>query len=190
MNKYFYIILIHQIIFQGMFFAKNIYLHRKTGHQIRGKNKEAVVSTVFFALFIVVSIIFASIDSPIGSFYVVDSSLSFIIAMVLIVANIIVGAASLINMKDSWRVGVLEDQKNLLIEDGIYKFSRNPYFLSYILMFIAYTILLQNIILLCFSIIGIVLTHSMIIKEEQYLLSVHKESYLQYKKKVPRYFIA
>ena len=190
MNKYFYIILIHQIIFQGMFFAKNIHLQRKTGKQIKGKNKEAVLSTIFFALFIVTSMLFASLDSPVGSFQIVDSSFSFIIASILIAINIIVGAASLMNMKDSWRVGVLEDQKNPLIEAGVYKFSRNPYFLSYILMFIAYTVLLQNIILFGFSIIGIILTHSMIIKEEQYLLSVHKESYLQYKKRVPRYFIA
>ena len=189
MNKYFYIILIHQIIFQGMFFAKNIYLQRKTGNQIKGKNKEAVLSTICFALFIVASIIFASTDSPIGSFHIVDTSFSFIIASVLIIINIIVGAASLINMKDSWRVGVLEDQKNPLIEDGIYKFSRNPYFLSYILMFIAYIILLQNIILFGLFIIGIVLIHSMIMKEERYLLSVHKDSYIQYKKRVSRYFI-
>ncbi len=183
------VIISHQFIFQGMFVAKNIILRRKTGKQIRGKNKEAVLATIFFALFIVSSIIFASIDSPIGSFQVVGSSFSFIIASVLIIINIIVGAASLINMKDSWRVGVLEDQKNPLIEDGIYKLSRNPYFLSYIFMFIAYTVLLQNIILFAFSIVGIVLIHSMIIKEEQYLLSIHKDSYLQYKKRVSRYFI-
>ena len=189
MNKYFYIILIHQIIFQGMFFAKNIYLQRKTDYQIRGKNKEAVLSTIFFALFILTSIIFAGTDSPIGSFEVVDSSYSLIVAIVLIILNIIIGATSLINMKDSWRVGILEDQKNPLIEDGIYKLSRNPYFLSYIVMFIAYTVLLQNIILFGFSIIGILLTHSMIKKEEQYLLSVHNDLYIQYKKRVPRYFI-
>ena len=189
MNKYFYVVLIHQIIFQGMFFSKNIYLRRKSGHKIRGKNKEAVVSTVFFALFIVVSMILASIDSPTGSFHVVDSSLSFVLAILLIITNIIVGAASLINMKDSWRVGILEDQKNPLIEDGIYKLSRNPFFLSYILMFIAYTLLIQNIILFVFSIICILLTHSMIKKEEQYLLRVHKDLYIQYKKRVPRYFM-
>jgi protein-S-isoprenylcysteine O-methyltransferase Ste14 len=189
MNNSFYIILIHQIIFQGMFFAKNIYLRRKTGNQIKGKNIEAVLSTIFFVLFIAVSTIFAFTASTIGSFLIIDTSYSFIIASVLIFINMFIGATSLINMKDSWRVGVLEDQKTQLIEHGIYKFSRNPYFLSYIIMFIAYTVLLQNIILFVLSIVGILFINSMISKEEQYLLRIHRDSYIQYKKRVPRYFI-
>ena len=172
-----------------MFFTKNIYLIRKTGNQIKGKNKEVVLSTIFFVLFISVSALFAFTASTIGSFLIIDTSYSLIIGSVLISINLFIGAVSLINMKDSWRVGVLEDQKTQLIERGIYKFSRNPYFLSYIMMFIAYTVLLQNIILFGLSIIGFLFIHSMISKEEQYLLRIHRDSYIQYKKRVPRYFI-
>jgi protein-S-isoprenylcysteine O-methyltransferase Ste14 len=189
MNKLFYVILIHQIIFQGMFLAKNIYLKRKTGRQIKGKNKEAVSATIFLIIFIAISTIFAFTGFKVGTYPVINNSYSFIVSLVLIFINVIIGAASLINMKDSWRVGVLEDQKTQLIEGGIYKLSRNPYFLSYIIMFIAYTILLQNVILLGLLFIGILFIHSMIIKEEQYLLSIHKDSYIQYKKRVSRYFI-
>ncbi len=41
------VILLHQIIFQGMFIVKNINLSRKIGKQIRGKNQEATISIIF-----------------------------------------------------------------------------------------------------------------------------------------------
>ena len=41
---------------------------------------------------------------------------------------------AVISMKDSWRVGVAEDEKDRkLITSGIYKFSRNPAFLAFAL---------------------------------------------------------
>jgi len=93
------------------------------------------------------------------------------------------------NLKDSWRVGVLEDQKTELVTTGIYRFTRNPYFVSYFLMFAAYTVLLQNFILFGLSILGFLFVPKMIMKEEKYLYSVHGDAYVEYKTKVPRYVI-
>ena len=93
----------------------------------------------------------------------------------------------MVNLKDSWRVGVLEDQKTELITSNIYRFTRNPYFVSYFLMFASYTVIQQNLILLGLSLLGFLLIHKMIIKEEKYLYTKHGDTYLQYKKKVPRY---
>jgi protein-S-isoprenylcysteine O-methyltransferase Ste14 len=189
MNKSFYIILTHQIIFQSMFLLKNIYLHRKTKIQIRGKNKEAVLSIIFFVFFIASSIILSLLDSSPGSIHLVGNSVSIIIAILLLILNLIISAASLINMRDSWRVGILENQKTELVTSGIYSITRNPYFVSYFIMFIAYTVILQNLILMGFSIIGIAFVHKMILKEEEYLSSVHGDEYFLYKKKIPRYLI-
>jgi protein-S-isoprenylcysteine O-methyltransferase Ste14 len=113
----------------------------------------------------------------------------FIFQGMFLIKNIIISVISLIDMKDSWRVGILEDQKTALISPGIYRYTRNPYFVSYILMFTAYTVLLQNIVLLGLSFIGIVFIHKMILKEEAYLHKVHGEVYIQYKKKVSRYIL-
>ena len=44
---------------------------------------------------------------------------------------------SIITMKDSWRVGVAKDDNDRkLITGGIYKFSRNPAFLAFDLLYI------------------------------------------------------
>jgi len=181
------IILVHQIISQGMFVAKNIILSKKTGKQIRGNNREANISIAYFIVFIVASLIISILKQPIGEIRVLNSFSAITIGLVLLFLNLIIAAASLVNLKDSWRVGVLEDQKTELISSGIYRFTRNPYFLSYLIMFVAYTVMLQNIILLVLSILGFVFVHKMILKEEQYLYSVHGAGYIQYTKKVPRY---
>jgi len=111
------------------------------------------------------------------------------IALTLLVINLFVGVASLIGLRDSWRVGVMEDQQTDLIKGGIYSFSRNPYFLSYLIMFVAYTVLLQNIILLILSLVGFAMIHLMVLKEEKHLTASHGEKYRQYQKRVPRYII-
>ncbi len=184
-----FIILIHQLIFQGMFTAKNIYLRRNTRKQIHGKNKEAVNFIFFSALFIGVAFASAFLEQPLGKVQLLSSFFSMTLGILLLSLNLIISIASLISLRDSWRVGILEDQKTELIVTGIYRFTRNPYFLSYLLMFAAYTILLQNLVLLGLSIAGFFLIHKMIRKEEEYLYSVHGDAYIRYKRDAPRYII-
>ncbi len=183
------IILSHQIVFQGMFFAKNILLRQRLGMQVRGRNREASLSIVFLGFFITVSFLFSSFNVSFGTVGLISKSVATATAIVLLAVNILIGAASLIGLKDSWRVGILEDQQTDLIEGGIYHFSRNPYFLSYLIMLAAYTVLLQNIILLILSLLGFVFIHRMVLKEEQHLTEQHGDIYRLYLKKVPRYFI-
>ena len=183
------VILLHQLIFQGMFATKNIILHRKIGKQIRGNNIEAIISIAFFAFFIGIAVVISFLQQPIGKIQLLNAFEAMALGLGLLILNLIVSGASLINLKDSWRVGVVEDQKTELVTIGIYRFSRNPYFLSYTLMFAAYTILLQNLLLFGLSIFGILFMHNMILKEEKYLYSVHGDAYGRYKNKVPRYII-
>lgn len=189
MKTNFLIILIHLILFQGMFFAKNILLSRKLKIRIRGRNREASVAIMFFGFFIVCSLVVSCIDNPIGYLDLPGSLLITGAALILLVINLIVSATALLAMKDSWRVGVIEEQRTELVEKGIFKVSRNPYFVSFLIMFIAYAMLLQNAVLLVLSVIGFYLVHSMILKEESYLENVHGGKYLEYRKRVPRYLI-
>ncbi len=185
----FWIIVIHQVVFQGMFALKNIILRKTTGKQIRGKNVEATISIVFFVLFIMLSLVISYFELGFGKLHILSENASLSLALGILILNLVLSLLSLIHLRDSWRVGVIENQKTDLITSGIYGFTRNPYFLTYFLMFGAYTVLLQNLLLLVLSVIGFILVHRMILKEEKYLLSLHGDKYLQYKSKVPRYFI-
>jgi protein-S-isoprenylcysteine O-methyltransferase Ste14 len=130
-----------------MFFAKNISLRRRLGMPIRGRNREATLSVGLIVWIILISLLLGLFEAPFGTFNVLERTSALAIALTLLVINLFVGVASLVGLRDSWRVGVMEDQQTDLIKGGIYSFSRNPYFLSYLIMFVAYTVLLQNITL-------------------------------------------
>jgi len=189
LNRDLIIILVHQFLFQGMFIAKNITLKKKLNAPIRGRNRETTLSIVFFSLFITVSVLMALFGAPSGARGGIGNTVATALAIFLIAVNLLLGAASLIGLKDSWRVGVIERQQTALIENGIYRFSRNPYFVSYLIMFAGYTLLLRSIILFALLLVSFASIHAMVLKEEKHLESLHGTRYRRYKGRVPRYLI-
>jgi protein-S-isoprenylcysteine O-methyltransferase Ste14 len=175
-----------------MFIIKNIVLSKKLKGSVRGKNKEASLSIFSFIVTIIIAI--SSILSKyISELFIPIPALSnnyiIFIGIILLFLNLIISFLALTQMRDSWRVGIKEDDKTELINGGIFKITRNPYFLSYIVLFLAYILLVANIILIISALIAIISIHKMIMKEEIYLESLHGEKYLAYKNSVPRYFI-
>ncbi|UCE61371.1 MAG: hypothetical protein JSU63_06410, partial [Phycisphaerales bacterium] len=84
------IIVIHQVVFQGMFFAKNISLRRRLGMPIRGRNREAILSIGFVSLFILFSIVLGLLDAPIGTVAVLTRSAALTTALALLAVNLVV----------------------------------------------------------------------------------------------------
>lgn len=181
------VIIAHQMLFQGMFALKNYFLKRRLKMQIRGQNKEANISTAFFVLFISLSSILAGWDVSVGRIPLMNPTATFLLSLMLLILSLLISAFSLSHLKDSWRVGVIDEQETKLITSGIYRFTRNPYFVSYLLMFMGYSILLQNVLLIILSVIGFGLVHWMVRKEERYLLSIHGDMYRQYQQSTRRY---
>lgn len=187
MNESAALIIVHQLLFQGMFFAKNISLKRKLNQPIRGFNLEANLSIAFFVLFIALSIYLALVGNHTLNHEFLPGSIALLCGGLLMLANLAIGWAALKHLGDSWRVGVLEEQTTELVESGIYRISRNPFFVAYLLMFAAYTVLLQDPVLLLLSLLGFAMIHSMVVREEKYLGGVHGAAYNAYKQRVPRY---
>ncbi len=187
MNESTLALIIHQLVFQGMFIAKNLLLRRKLGQPIRGNNTEANIAIGFFVVFIGLSLYIAAGSAGPFTVRVVPIALAKFIGYVLMIASVIVALASLWHLGNSWRVGVIEEQQTLLVRDGIYAISRNPYFLAYLLMFAAYTVFLRDALLLLLSIVGFILIHRMVRREEAHLARAHGDDYQQYLREVPRY---
>ena len=186
------IILLHLFLFESMFIVKNIVLSKKLKGSVRGKNKEASIS--IFLFFVTISIAVSSILSEYLNelfipIHILSNNYIIFIGIVLLFLNLIISFLALTQMRDSWRVGIKEEDKTELINVGIFKISRNPYFLSYIILFIAYILLVANVILILSSLISILSIHKMIMKEEKYLEALHGKKYLDYKNSVPRYFL-
>lgn len=94
---------------------------------------------------------------------------------------------SVLFMKDSWRAGIPEKDKTRLVTNGIYRYSRNPAFCGFDLMYIGVLLLFFNPVSLVFSAFAVVMLHLQILQEEKYMLKTFGDEYAGYKKTVFRY---
>ncbi len=74
-----------------------------------------------------------------------------------------------------------------MITSGIYQISRNPAFLGFDCVYLGILLMFFNIPLLIFSVFAMVMLHIQILQEEQYLTSVFKDDYINYKSQIYRY---
>lgn len=110
-----------------------------------------------------------------------------IIGIVFGILAIIFFALATITMKDSWRVGIPEE-KTLLISAGIYKWSRNPAFVGFDLLYISICLMYFNLPLLLISIFAGTMLHLQILQEEKHMQNMFGKEYEEYKKHTLRYF--
>lgn len=110
-----------------------------------------------------------------------------IIGIVFGILAIIFFALATITMKDSWRVGIPEE-KTSLISTGIYKWSRNPAFVGFDLLYISICLIYFNLPLLLISIFAGTMLHFQILQEEKHMQNMFGKEYEEYKKHTLRYF--
>lgn len=110
------------------------------------------------------------------------------------IAGIVIGLsgdmiflAAVLTMRDSWRAGIPETDKTELVIEGIYRYSRNPAFLGFDLMYMGILLIYFNWVLFLFTVWVVVMLHLQILQEEKYLTTVFGETYCAYKKCTGRY---
>ena len=95
-------------------------------------------------------------------------------------------AAATITMKTSWRVGIPEEE-TALVTGGIYRFSRNPAFVGFDLLYLSACLLFPNVWVVLCSLFAAVMLHLQILQEEEHLLRVFGQAYQDYRNSVRRY---
>ena len=96
--------------------------------------------------------------------------------------------AAAVTMRDSWRAGVSPTDETALITVGIYRYSRNPAFLGFDMVYIGFVLMFFNGALLAASAFAALMLHLQIVNvEEDFLICAFGEEYLAYRKKVCRY---
>lgn len=109
------------------------------------------------------------------------------VGLFVILSGLVFFISSMITMKNSWRVGIDKNTKTELITNGLYKYSRNPAFVGFDLMFIGLFLTFPNIVTIFICFINILAIHSLILQEEKHLEGMLKEDYVVYRKQTPRY---
>ena len=91
------------------------------------------------------------------------------------------------NMRKSWRVGIDEEQKTDLVTTGIFHYSRNPIYLGMMVAVTGFFLVTPNALTLLLMTIGYILIQIQVRLEEEFLLKMHGQSYLDYKTGVNRF---
>lgn len=106
--------------------------------------------------------------------------------IVIGVVAVICFALATITMKNSWRVGIPEE-KTSLVTTGIYKWSRNPAFLGFDLLYLSMCLMFFNLLLLVVTVWAAVMLHLQILQEEEYMHNMFGAEYDEYQKHTLRY---
>ncbi len=92
------------------------------------------------------------------------------------------------NMRESWRIGIDEENKSELITDGFFSFSRNPIFLGIMIANTGLFFILPNAFTLLIVALSTVSINTQIRLEEEFLIKEFGSQYAQYQAKVNRWF--
>ena len=124
-----------------------------------------------FALSSILLIIFTPLCNNL--YLLVFSSILFILGSILMVSAIITFCSSPLETN---------------VEQGVYKYSRNPQMIGIWIIFFSIAFSTANILTLVTLTLQIVFNHQSIKAEEERCLFLYGDSYRQYFEKVPRYF--
>ena len=117
-----------------------------------------------------------------------ENNIIQIIGAILLLLSLIWTIIAQYHMKDSWRIGIDHTEKTELVTTGVFAFSRNPIFLGVVNSLIGLFLLTPNGLTAIFLTVGYVLIQTQIRLEEEYLLKQHGQVYVEYKKRVGRFF--
>ena len=175
-------------VFYGIYFAKAL-AQKRRGIQTRqiGRRKETDIHTVEVLMSM------ATLGAPIAQLLSIAFGWSHLSAGVRLTGFCVgmlgdnIFLLSVLCMKDSWRAGIPDKDKTEFVTTGIYRFSRNPAFLGFDLMYVGVLLLYGNLLTLSFSVFAIVMLHLQILQEERYLVNTFGKPYQEYCRHVFRY---
>lgn len=107
-------------------------------------------------------------------------------AIVLIHISLIWIIIAQVQMSNSWRIGIDEQNKTDLVTNGLFSISRNPVFLGMIICVAGLFLVIANAISFCILVTTYIVIQIQIRLEEEFLKKQHGEQYISYQSKTRR----
>jgi protein-S-isoprenylcysteine O-methyltransferase Ste14 len=130
---------------------------------------------------------FLSVLFPALIWALLTISLLRIIGLIAMTFGVAAFITAVVTMKNNWRAGFNEQQNTKLVTDGIYRFSCNPAFVGFDLLYIGCMLVFPSLLNIFVTLAALILFHIQILSEERFLISQFGDEYANYKKSVMRY---
>lgn len=105
----------------------------------------------------------------------------------LLLISLVWTIAAQLQMGDSWRIGIDEQEATGLVRSGIFGYSRNPIFLGMIVSLFGFFLALPNAFTMLFMVLGWALIQIQVRLEEEWLRRTHGRAYSDYEQNVRRW---
>lgn len=92
-----------------------------------------------------------------------------------------------VQMSNSWRIGIDYGSKTKLVENGLFRISRNPVFLGIILSYIGMFLISPNGVSAVLLTLTLFALNVQVRLEEEHLSKMHGEEYERYRQRVRRW---
>jgi protein-S-isoprenylcysteine O-methyltransferase Ste14 len=116
-----------------------------------------------------------------------DSVVVQIVGLVLMGTAFLWTAIAQMQMGASWRIGIDTEHQTELVEQGLFRISRNPIFVGMRTALIGFFLALPNALNLTAVVLADVLIQVQVRLEEEFLIKVHGEKYVEFRKRVRRW---
>lgn len=175
-------------VFYGIYFAKML-AQKRCGIRTRqiGRRKETSIHTVELLMSIAtLAVVIAQLVSIAFGWSCLAAKARFTGFVTGMLGDLIF-LLSVLSMKDSWRAGIPDRDRTELVTSGIYRYSRNPAFLGFDLMYIGVMLMYCNLLTVPLTVFAIVMLHLQILQEERYLEETFGTAYREYKRHTLHY---
>lgn len=147
-----------------------------------------------FGIISIIELIIVSIYAFIPSwhkfllpFWYLENEYLVYVGWVLLIVSLLFVWFAQGNMRESWRIGIDEENKTELITSGFFSFSRNPIFLGIMLANFGLFLVLPNAFTLLIISLSTISINTQIRLEEEFLKKEFGNQYTQYQSKVNRW---
>ena len=186
------------LVYFGVAFVwRSVVVYKTTGVNpyVLGKTDSAydyigVVFRLTFLAVVAVIILF----SAFSAFYAYAAPIGWLetdfvrwSGLILLAVSLVWTAIAQLQMGASWRIGIDKKNRTELVENGLFKISRNPIFLGMRLALLGFFLTIPNAVTLLTLGLGDVLMQIQVRLEEEHLRNLHGEKYLEYCRRVRRW---
>jgi steroid 5-alpha reductase family enzyme len=169
--------------------------YRRTGdHGVRGFSSRpgslAWFGGVLFGVGMVVALLapVASLADAVSPWRPADTPAGHAAGVALALIGFAITIAGQLQMKDSWRIGVRESERTLLVRAGLFSLVRNPIYTGVLLLVAGLVGMVPNglsVAAFGSTLLGVEIQVRRV--EEPYLVRLHGESFLSYARAVGRF---